>query len=72
VGSVLDLFAGRPSLPKLRLWADDATFEDNITVSKGRKQYEAQWVRAVRPFARSSLPARVPHRSACPPDSKPC
>ena len=44
MGSVLDLFAGRPSLPKLRLWADDATFEDNITVSKGRKQYEAQWV----------------------------
>ncbi|KAL9094443.1 MAG: hypothetical protein Q9165_003293 [Trypethelium subeluteriae] len=43
VGSVLDLFAGRPSLEKLQLWTDDATFEDNITVAKGRKQYEPQW-----------------------------
>jgi len=43
VGSVLDLFAGRPSLPKLRLWADDATFEDPITIATGRKQFEPQW-----------------------------
>ncbi|KAK5174202.1 uncharacterized protein LTR77_001282 [Saxophila tyrrhenica] len=43
VGSVLDLFAGRPSLAKLQLWSDDATFEDPITVAKGRKQYEPQW-----------------------------
>lgn len=43
VGSVLDLFAGRPSLAKLQLWDDDATFEDNITVARGRKQYEPQW-----------------------------
>jgi hypothetical protein len=43
VGSVLDLFAGRPSLSKLRLWADDAVFEDPLTVARGRKQYEAQW-----------------------------
>ncbi|KAI9697145.1 MAG: hypothetical protein M1820_007880 [Bogoriella megaspora] len=43
VGSVLDLFAGRPSLEKLKLWHDDATFEDPITVAKGRKKYEPQW-----------------------------
>ncbi|KAJ8609936.1 hypothetical protein MRB53_038874 [Persea americana] len=43
VGSVLDLFAGRPSLAKLQLWTDDATFEDPITEAKGRERYEAQW-----------------------------
>ncbi|CZT14868.1 uncharacterized protein RCC_00805 [Ramularia collo-cygni] len=43
LGSVLDLFAGRPSLAKLQLWTDDATFEDPITIAKGRKQYEPQW-----------------------------
>ncbi|KAI4185762.1 MAG: hypothetical protein LQ346_005829 [Caloplaca aetnensis] len=43
VGSVLDLFAGRPSLKKLSLWDDDGVFEDNITIATGRKQYEAQW-----------------------------
>ncbi|KAF1351002.1 hypothetical protein BDV97DRAFT_397967 [Delphinella strobiligena] len=43
IGSVLDLFAGRPSLEKLQLWSDDGVFEDPITVAKGRKQYEAQW-----------------------------
>ncbi|KZF24878.1 hypothetical protein L228DRAFT_236039 [Xylona heveae TC161] len=42
-GSVLDLFAGRPSLKKLSLWTDDATFEDPLTKAGGRKQYEAQW-----------------------------
>jgi len=44
VGSVLDLFAGRPSLEKLQLWKDDGVFEDPITIAQGRKQYEAQWV----------------------------
>jgi len=43
VGSVLDLFAGRPSLKKLQLWTDDAKFQDNLTQAEGRKQYEAQW-----------------------------
>lgn len=43
VGSVLDLFAGRPSLEKLSLWTDDAVFEDPITQARGRKQYEPQW-----------------------------
>lgn len=43
IGSVLDLFAGRPSLPKLQLWTDDAEFTDPLTIAKGRKQYEAQW-----------------------------
>ncbi|TVY48199.1 hypothetical protein LOCC1_G002453 [Lachnellula occidentalis] len=43
VGSVLDLFAGRPTLKKLQLWTDDASFNDPITQAEGRKQYEAQW-----------------------------
>lgn len=46
VASVLDLFAGRPSLAKLQLWKDDGEFSDPITMAKGRKQYEAQWVSA--------------------------
>ncbi|GAB7327503.1 hypothetical protein MBLNU13_g11374t1 [Cladosporium sp. NU13] len=43
VSSVLDLFAGRPSLAKLQLWKDDAVFSDPITVAKGRKEFEPQW-----------------------------
>lgn len=43
VGSVLDLFAGRPSLAKLQLWSDEGEFTDPLTIAKGRKQYEAQW-----------------------------
>ncbi|PQE32213.1 proteophosphoglycan ppg4 protein [Rutstroemia sp. NJR-2017a WRK4] len=43
VGSVLDLFAGRPSLKKLSLWSDTATFADPLTIAEGRKQYSAQW-----------------------------
>lgn len=43
VGSVLDLFAGKPSLKKLQLWTDTATFADPITNANGRKQYEPQW-----------------------------
>ncbi|KAF6230360.1 hypothetical protein HO133_004702 [Letharia lupina] len=43
VGSVLDLFAGRPSLKKLQLWDDNGVFQDPITIAEGRKQYEAQW-----------------------------
>jgi hypothetical protein len=42
-GSVLDLFAGRPSLRKLSLWTDDASFVDPLTIAEGRKQYQAQW-----------------------------
>ncbi|KAL5446646.1 hypothetical protein PMIN05_002406 [Paraphaeosphaeria minitans] len=41
--SVLDLFAGKPSLPKLALWRDDATFTDPITVAEGRDRFAAQW-----------------------------
>lgn len=44
VGSVLDLFAGRPSLPKLALWADDGEFTDPLTIAKGREKFSAQWV----------------------------
>ncbi|KAF2130654.1 hypothetical protein P153DRAFT_375357 [Dothidotthia symphoricarpi CBS 119687] len=43
VSSILDLFAGSPSLPKLALWRDDATFADNLTVAEGRERYSAQW-----------------------------
>lgn len=43
VGSVLDLFAGRPSLPKLALWRDDATFTDPLTIAQGRDRFAAQW-----------------------------
>ncbi|KAF5867523.1 uncharacterized protein Bfra_010497 [Botrytis fragariae] len=43
VGSVLDLFAGLPSLEKLSLWSDNAVFADQITNAEGRKQYSAQW-----------------------------
>ncbi|KAK6595238.1 hypothetical protein H4I95_10596 [Botrytis cinerea] len=43
VGSVLDLFAGLPSLEKLSLWSDTAVFADQITNAEGRKQYSAQW-----------------------------
>jgi hypothetical protein len=42
-GSVLDLFAGRPSKRKLTLWSDDGSFHDPLTNATGRKQYEAQW-----------------------------
>lgn len=42
-GSVLDLFAGRPSLRKLTLWTDDAAFIDPLTIAEGRRQYQAQW-----------------------------
>ncbi|KAL2402337.1 hypothetical protein ABEF95_001077 [Exophiala dermatitidis] len=43
IGSVMDLFAGRPSKRKLSLWADDGSFQDPLTIAEGRKQYEAQW-----------------------------
>jgi hypothetical protein len=43
VGSVLDLFAGRPSLAKLQLWKDDGVFEDPLAKAHGRKEFEAQW-----------------------------
>lgn len=43
IGSVLDLFGGRPSLEKLQLWKDEAVFEDPITIARGRKQFEPQW-----------------------------
>ncbi|KIW03209.1 uncharacterized protein PV09_05434 [Verruconis gallopava] len=43
VGSVLDLFQGKPTKEKLQLWEDDATFEDPLTIAKGRKKYEPQW-----------------------------
>ena len=42
-GSILDLFAGRPSLRKLSLWQDNATFSDPLTIAEGRKQYAPQW-----------------------------
>ncbi|RKF63586.1 hypothetical protein OnM2_024096 [Erysiphe neolycopersici] len=43
IGCVLDLFKGRPTLKKLQLWHENATFNDPLTMSTGRKQYQAQW-----------------------------
>jgi hypothetical protein len=43
VGSILDLFAGRPSLAKLALWRDDATYSGPLTIATGREKYSAQW-----------------------------
>lgn len=57
VGSVLDLFAGRPSLTKLDLWKDDAVFRDPIATATGRKEFAPQWY--VLPF----LPDRCPRSS---------
>lgn len=37
------LFKGLPTLPKLALWDDTATFSDPITKAEGRAQYAAQW-----------------------------
>lgn len=59
VSSVLDLFAGRPSLAKLQLWKDDAVFSDPITVAKGRKEYEPQWVGFNRPRSWKSSSANT-------------
>ena len=43
VGSVLDLFKGKPSLKKLSLWDPNATFRDPITNAVGFDKYAAQW-----------------------------
>ncbi|KAK3694169.1 hypothetical protein B0T22DRAFT_373173 [Podospora appendiculata] len=43
VGSVLDLFAGNPTLKHLALWTPEATFADPITISQGYAKYAAQW-----------------------------
>ena len=51
-GSVLDLFAGRPTLRKLTLWTDDASFIDPLTIAQGRKQYQAQWYGLAQVFSK--------------------
>jgi hypothetical protein len=43
VGSVLDLFEGRPSLKHLALWSPTATFKDPIALAQGYDQFAAQW-----------------------------
>lgn len=50
-GSILDLFAGRPSLRKLSLWKDDAVFADPLTIAEGRKQYAPQWYGLSKAFS---------------------
>lgn len=53
------LFAGKPTLKKLALWTDDATFNDPLTKAEGRKQYSAQWYGLAAAFSeivRPSLP----------------
>ncbi|KUJ08098.1 uncharacterized protein LY89DRAFT_702140 [Mollisia scopiformis] len=52
VGSILDLFAGTPTLPKLSLWLDSATFSDPLTKAEGRKQYAAQWYGLAAAFSK--------------------
>jgi hypothetical protein len=43
VGSVLDLFEGRPSLKHLALWNPDGTFQDPIALAQGYDRFAAQW-----------------------------
>jgi len=43
VSSILDLFSGYPTLQKLSLWRDDATFADPLRIATGREKYSAQW-----------------------------
>lgn len=49
--SILDLFAGHPSLAKLALWRDDATFTDPLTIATGRDRYAAQWYGLTQAFS---------------------
>lgn len=37
------LFEGHPTLPKFSLWAQNATFADNITIATGYAKYTAQF-----------------------------
>ena len=69
VSSVLDLFAGRPSLAKLQLWKDDAVFTDPITVAKGRKEFEPQWVCIPCRTNNFNLPLTLLHSTASKPPS---
>lgn len=55
VGSVLDLFAGKPTKEKLALWSDNATFTDPLTIAQGRKQFEAQWYGLAQVFSEIQL-----------------
>lgn len=50
---------GKPTKRKLTLWTDDAAFEDPLTTSKGRKQYEAQWYGLAKIFSEIE---RLSHR----------
>lgn len=43
VGSVLDLFEGRPTLKNLSLWSRTATFQDPISKAQGFDKFAAQW-----------------------------
>ncbi|KAM6524221.1 hypothetical protein FSOLCH5_004823 [Fusarium solani] len=51
VGSVLDLFEGRPSLRHLSLWTPTATFHDPITNAVGFDKFAAQWYGLVALFS---------------------
>ncbi|XTI91574.1 hypothetical protein V2W45_1471314 [Cenococcum geophilum] len=42
VGSVLNLFAGRPSLKKLSLWTDDGVFEDLLNHRQRPEAHDLQ------------------------------
>ncbi|UPK90989.1 hypothetical protein LCI18_001924 [Fusarium solani-melongenae] len=51
IGSVLDLFEGRPSLRHLSLWTPTATFHDPITNAVGFDKFAAQWYGLVALFS---------------------
>ncbi|KAM0424983.1 hypothetical protein ACHAPT_009784 [Fusarium lateritium] len=51
VGSVLDLFEGRPSLRHLSLWHPTATFHDPISHAAGYDKFAAQWYGLVALFS---------------------
>lgn len=51
VGSVLDLFEGRPSLRHLSLWNPTATFHDPISNAVGFGKFAAQWYGLVALFS---------------------
>ncbi|KAK0656189.1 hypothetical protein B0T16DRAFT_316069 [Cercophora newfieldiana] len=55
VGSVLDLFEGKPTLKHLSLWNRNATFADPLTDAVGYDRFAAQWYGLPAVFGRIQL-----------------
>lgn len=55
VGSVLDLFEGKPTLKHLSLWDRNATFADPLTDAVGYDRFAAQWYGLPAVFGRIQL-----------------